>query len=485
MSHVTLNNLSPQITSPYSAETNKDKVSDSYEFTGEVLGKGGFGLVQEGKDRKTGSPVAIKTQARSLLAQTEANMSKTLKVAHVVCCREIFEDTSEAVHSKVYIVMDLVPGKNIKEAFLKPACGKSLAFNDIVYITHQSLEFISELFRKRIVYFDFKPENLMYDEASHALTVVDLGGVRPPDFDTSIKFTTTANYRSPEFILKNNFGSTYDCWSLACTIYKIVTTRELFFIPTGVPSYRTNNYLLQAIVKQLGKPTPAYLSSCEKAQVYFEMDMEFKRDLDLSEPKKWDDTIREVAADKKWPSGEVDQLINLMSRLLCYENRATAEELLTHPLFSKQQVVHLVHDRQKTGKMFIQRASTIPVTLRSLTVEHILPHDFVIEFHQPIPKCLHLPKDPEGKYVVILEKDGNGVAESFFFRDSNVLDIRALQKRMGAGEITVSSSSSSLPSDPMQISTPPLVSKAKRRLSFSEEENATESSSFKKPKTEE
>lgn len=483
MTQVTLNKSI--YSSSSSAENNKEEVFDAYDLTGEILGKGGFGLVHAGKDRKTGSPVAIKTQARSLLARVEGMISKTLKASHVVCCRAVYEDPTEAVHSKVYIVMDLVQGRNIKEAFLKSADGSSLALTDVVSITHQALEFLSDLIRKKTVYFDLKPENMIYNPASHALTILDLGAVRDPSFDSSLKFTTTPGYRSPEFILKKNFGSTYDCWSLGCTIFKIVTGRDLFFIPASTPSHRINNYLLQAIVKQLGMPTSAYLRGCEKGQAYFETDMKFKRDLDLPETKKWDVSIREVAFAKNWPSEEVDQLIGLMRRLICYENRATAAELLQHPLFNKETVVQLVHDRQKVGKMFVQRASTIPVTLRNLTFDHISPPDFVLEFDKPVPTCLHIPKDPEGKYIVVLEKDGEGVAEGFFFRDSHILDIRNLQQRFSGVEKKVASSSSSLPAQPLQSAPPAREPKAKRRLSFSEEEKATESSSSKKPKTDE
>jgi serine/threonine protein kinase len=460
--------------------TSSKNILDFYQPMQQVLGKGCYGTVEKGMDCLTGSPVAIKIQPRSPATKAEAFMASTLKAPHLVPYRDAFEEPVDTVSPKVFIVMDLVPQQSIASAYLKPKI--SLTLNDITCIAHQALEFLSDLFLKKIIYFDLKPENLIYRRSFNSLTVIDVGSARQIGSDHPVPITATPSYQAPEFILGRATGQSYDCWSLACTIYKLVTGASLFPTLNGLPKKDWNNFILQTIVQQIGKPTPAYLSSCKKAAVYFDEKIEFKNPLPVPQFKNWQVSIREAAHVKNWPSSKVDQLIDLMSKLLCYEKRATPGELLKHPFFASQAVVHLLHNPQKTGKMYIQRASAVSVSLVDLTPEHIASPDFVLNFDQPFSKCLHLPKDPEGKYIVILEKDGSGIAESCSFQDSNVLDIRRLQKTLADQNV-----SAPVPhlNPPVQVETAQRVPAVKRRLSFSPNEGEKlESPPLKKRKTE-
>jgi len=75
-------------------------------------------------------------------------------------------------------------------------------------------------------------------------------------------------------------------------------------------------------------PTPAYLQTCKKAAVFFTNDMQFRQSLNVPKLEDWRIRVQTAADEKNWPMGKTDQLIDLMSKLLCYENRATADALL-------------------------------------------------------------------------------------------------------------------------------------------------------------
>lgn len=401
-----------------------------YSATDKVLGKGGFGTVVEGKHLFSGSPLAIKKQRNSVDAQTEACTLHCLQgIPHLVRYRAAFlgspkQNPRERVH---HIVMDKVPGKHIVDAFLlakKPA--DKLVFNEIVTCARQLLEFLDALHKRGLIYFDLKPDNLIFMRDSRQLTVVDCGGVRDAR-NTSHGLITTRNYRAPELLLGKTLSADYDLWSFGCTLYALLTEKCLFSVAKDIPEERKDNYMLQMIDHRLDTPpTLEYLSSSPTAPQIFNTNREFRQKEQLPRLKKWQEVVRETGRKKRWPSKEVEMFIGIIDSVIRYENRASPKELLASPLFKNEISAHLQFEPNPKCKIYLLRASKVTKPLESLTPSDLAAADIKIDLYQSHAACLHIPRDTT--YVVVLEKDGTLVADRIILNDHDILNVSQMQE---------------------------------------------------------
>lgn len=91
----------------------------------------------------------------------------------------------------------------------------------------------------------------------------------------------TLNYRAPEVLLGMHYNTNYDVWSLACTIFELLTGAKLFDPkPDPDRSLNESEALLAEIYKIIGKP-PQNLRHLPQANLYFYQDGTFRRDLDM------------------------------------------------------------------------------------------------------------------------------------------------------------------------------------------------------------
>ena len=85
-----------------------------------------------------------------------------------------------------------------------------------------ALEF---LHKKRVIYRDLKPENVLIDLQGH-VKITDFGLAKELMKDTSGKtnsFCGTDEYLAPEIILKEPYNQSVDYWALGILIYEMLT----------------------------------------------------------------------------------------------------------------------------------------------------------------------------------------------------------------------------------------------------------------------
>ena len=99
-----------------------------------------------------------------------------------------------------------------------------LSEKECKYISYKLLCIVKELHDLDIVHGDIKPENIIYDEISRELTLVDFEGNR-----------TTKQYTSPENVLTNSVLASHDIWCIGTTIYTLMF---------GCNPYKNTNHLL-------------------------------------------------------------------------------------------------------------------------------------------------------------------------------------------------------------------------------------------------
>jgi CHASE2 domain-containing sensor protein/tRNA A-37 threonylcarbamoyl transferase component Bud32 len=198
------------------------------------LGKGAMGVVYLGKDPKIGREVAIKTLAVAQefepeeLAEVkerffrEAQTAGRLSHPNIVTIYDAGEE-----HDFCYIAMELLRGESLAR-FTKP--GQLLPAEKTVSIIARAADALGYAHREGVVHRDVKPANLMYDPQADILKVTDFGIAR---LTASSKTKTgmvlgTPSYMSPEQLGGKRIDGRSDLFSLAVTLYQMLSGRLPF-----------------------------------------------------------------------------------------------------------------------------------------------------------------------------------------------------------------------------------------------------------------
>ncbi len=142
----------------------------------EKLGEGGMGVVYKAEDTKLNRMVALKFLSRNLIRDreakerffTEARSAAALNHSNIVTIHEINE-----YENQVYIVMELVQGKNLKQ---KTSSGP-LETEEVLRIASQMGRGLEEAHNKDIIHRDIKSANIMVTESGH-VKILDFGLAR-------------------------------------------------------------------------------------------------------------------------------------------------------------------------------------------------------------------------------------------------------------------------------------------------------------------
>jgi serine/threonine-protein kinase len=198
------------------------------------LGKGAMGVVYLGQDPKIQREVAIKTLAVTQefepeeLAEVkerffrEAQTAGRLSHPHIVTIYDAGEE-----HDYCYIAMELLRGTSLA-AYTKP--GQLLSTEKVVSIVARAADALGYAHREGVVHRDVKPANLMYDPATDTLKVTDFGIAR---LTAASKTKTgmvlgTPSYMSPEQLAGRKIDGRSDLFSLAVTLYQLLSGRLPF-----------------------------------------------------------------------------------------------------------------------------------------------------------------------------------------------------------------------------------------------------------------
>ncbi|MFG1928471.1 protein kinase [Cryptosporangium sp. NPDC048952] len=191
---------------------------------GAELGRGGFGLVIEGRHRRLGRPVAIKILTisgpdveRRFLA--EAQVMAVFDHPHVVRVHDYAESDGLCL-----IVMEHLPGGTLTQRIaegLRPetACAIGLAIADALHAAHQ----------RGIVHRDIKPDNVLF-AGDGAVKVTDFGIAKLFEGSsiTTGTLVGTPAYAAPEQIVGSRVGPATDVYAVGGLVYHMLTGRTPF-----------------------------------------------------------------------------------------------------------------------------------------------------------------------------------------------------------------------------------------------------------------
>ena len=214
------------------------------------LGAGGMGCVYEAEEIGTGQRVAVKIILPELVASQEATdrfrqegqLAST--IAHPNC---VFVLEADQDGKYPYIVMELVKGTDLDDFVRKH--GK-LEIQDAVRKILDIIEGLEEAHRLGVIHRDVKPSNCFLT-ADGKVKIGDFGLSRTLAEDIQLtqagSFIGTPLYASPEQIRNDKLDGRTDVYSVASTLY---------FLLTGQAPFHGEN-AVSAMAKIVADPAPA------------------------------------------------------------------------------------------------------------------------------------------------------------------------------------------------------------------------------------
>jgi uncharacterized RDD family membrane protein YckC len=195
------------------------------------LGGGGMGTVYEAEDRTTGRRVALKLIAPQFAASREAvgrfrqEGRLASAISHPRC---VFVVAADEDAGRPYIVMELMPGNTLED--LIRGAGP-LPPEQAILKTLDVIEGLQEAHRLGVIHRDVKPSNCFLDKDG-SVKIGDFGLSKSLISDQQLtktgSFLGTPLYSSPEQIRSEAVNEQTDVYSVAATLYYLLTGRAPF-----------------------------------------------------------------------------------------------------------------------------------------------------------------------------------------------------------------------------------------------------------------
>jgi len=204
-------------------KANVHQLKLQYDIDRHVLGKGAFGKVYKGVDRKNPEfQVAIKVLNKSKMSANdlkhvmdEVDLLKKVDHPNIVEYFETYDDKSY-----IYLVMELCTGGELfdsNEDYLKS--GKAYSEKRAAEVIMKCLEALQHCHALGITHRDIKPENIMFGK-DEEVRLVDFGLAKDTTHHMK-SYAGTPYFMAPE-VLIGNYTHKCDIWSLACVLYMLI-----------------------------------------------------------------------------------------------------------------------------------------------------------------------------------------------------------------------------------------------------------------------
>jgi len=207
-----------------------DLLENHYELLDLVLGKGEFGVVKMGKDKKTSEEVAVKVIDKhnikdTPILQNEIDILRRCNHTHIVQLKAVFE-----TKDFIYIVIELVRGGELYEEIIRR---NSFSEKDASYIFRQIVDALSYLHENGIIHRDLKLENLLLVNKNAKgkdiiVKLADFGLSRIYQGQMVKTACGTPFYVAPEVLLGTGYGPEVDMWSSGVMLYILLSGRLPF-----------------------------------------------------------------------------------------------------------------------------------------------------------------------------------------------------------------------------------------------------------------
>lgn len=194
--------------------------------------RGAFATVRKGKHRETGDHVAIKILSKRKMNEEDiAGMQNEIAILsqidhpNVVKLVDTYEDKGHYC-----LIMELMQGGELFEVIMKR---EKLQEADVHNLMVPVFDAVIHCHSQGIVHRDIKPENLLLSDSSiedALVKIADFGLARSVSIDDLATTTAgTPGYVAPEVIMKQPYDQRCDYWSLAVTLFVMLSGTPPFF----------------------------------------------------------------------------------------------------------------------------------------------------------------------------------------------------------------------------------------------------------------
>ena len=230
-----------------------------------VLGTGGMGSVYKAQDRELDRLVALKV-IRPELARNSSiveRFKQELRLSHKVTHRNVVRmyDLSEDAGMR-FVTMELVAGRDLRSILEER--GK-LPANEAVEIFQQICIALQAAHSVGILHRDLKPQNVMREDATGRVVVMDFGLARMIDSNDGMTQTGalvgTIDYMSPEQALGKELDQRSDIFALGLIGYEMLTGAMPFRAESMVASLLKRTQQRAVPLADVDKNIPGTLSN--------------------------------------------------------------------------------------------------------------------------------------------------------------------------------------------------------------------------------
>ena len=196
---------------------------------GKPLGKGKFGLVYLGKQKCTGTQIALKVLFKQpmLVANCMHNLRREVEIQTRLRHRNItrlngfFHDAKN-----VYLILELLPGGELYKAVAKT--GGCVSESQARVYMSDVASAVDYMHKRHVIHRDIKPENLLLGEGGR-VSLGDFGWAVHAPSPHSTRFTLcgTPEYLAPEMVAGSGHDHSVDLWALGVLLFELLVGRSV------------------------------------------------------------------------------------------------------------------------------------------------------------------------------------------------------------------------------------------------------------------
>ena len=204
-----------------------------------LLGEGGMGAVYKARDIELNRVIALKTIRRefagssAIIERFKQELILSTQVTHRNVVR--IYDLGDAEGMK-FITMEFVEGHDLRTLIHER---KKLPADDAVSIIQQVCKALEAAHTVGVIHRDLKPQNIMREEPSGRIVVMDFGLARTLEGDGMTQtgaLVGTMEYMSPEQALGKPLDQRSDIFSLGLIFYELLTGETPFRADSALAS---------------------------------------------------------------------------------------------------------------------------------------------------------------------------------------------------------------------------------------------------------